>query len=406
MTQKISNPLSLCKFLKFFILLISSAAVLIFLSLSCSKNPADLDDENGELSAEDSAAIADGFIPIYSFHDLCKIGKDHDLPLHGRYILIHDIDVPKNSWRTFEPIGNGSRVFNGEFDGRGRTIKKVYIRSPDSSAVGLFGFIDGAKIHRLHIEADSIIGGIHTGGEEINVGGIAGMARNSVIDRCSFKGTVRGRHWVGGIAGTAFASHITRCISKGTVLSDTDALGSVGGAAGGLIGSLTDSSKTALSYSSANVRGGHNTGGLVGHNEKSAITQSYSTGSVSGGKSYAGGLVGNIYDGTVAECYSTGKVSYIPPPGEAGGLVGRVSSRTKIAGSYWDTSSSQMAASAGTAVKDTTIIDIDGEPKDTTVIIGEQGRNSSLMTQKKTYVGWDFDKVWNIDEGNSTPYFR
>ncbi|MDR2728258.1 MAG: hypothetical protein LBB56_03935, partial [Chitinispirillales bacterium] len=159
------------------------------MSLSCSKNPADIEDDK-EISAEDSAAIADGFIPIYSFHDLCKIGKDEDLPLNGRYILVHDIDMPKNNWRTFEPIGSGSRVFNGEFDGRGRTIGKVYIRTPDSAAAGLFGVIEGAKIHRLNIEADSIIGGTNAWGGEVNVGGVVGKARNSVIDSCSFKGTV------------------------------------------------------------------------------------------------------------------------------------------------------------------------------------------------------------------------
>ena len=28
------------------------------------------------------------------------------------------------------------------------------------------------------------------------------------------------------------------------------------------------------------------------------------------------------------------------------------------------------------------------------------------MKKKETYVGWDFDEIWDIDEGVGTPYFR
>jgi hypothetical protein len=28
------------------------------------------------------------------------------------------------------------------------------------------------------------------------------------------------------------------------------------------------------------------------------------------------------------------------------------------------------------------------------------------MKQQETYVGWDFDEIWDIDEGVGTPYFR
>ena len=28
------------------------------------------------------------------------------------------------------------------------------------------------------------------------------------------------------------------------------------------------------------------------------------------------------------------------------------------------------------------------------------------MTKQETYVGWDFDEIWDIDEGVGTPYFR
>ena len=28
------------------------------------------------------------------------------------------------------------------------------------------------------------------------------------------------------------------------------------------------------------------------------------------------------------------------------------------------------------------------------------------MKNQETYVGWDFDEIWDIDEGVGTPYFR
>ena len=28
------------------------------------------------------------------------------------------------------------------------------------------------------------------------------------------------------------------------------------------------------------------------------------------------------------------------------------------------------------------------------------------MKKQETYVGWDFDEIWDIDEGVGTPYFR
>jgi len=441
MTQKTSLPLSVRVFFKFSLLLIFAASILTLSSLSCSNNPADNDKDP---NVSDSAAIADsldileavaaGFIPIYTFQELCEIGKADDLPLDGRYMLMNDIDASPsrslNNRRGFEPIGmrtyqeNGvysdNRNFTGEFDGRGRTIKNLYISRSDSAIVGMFGVISkGAKIRRLHIEADSIIG-------RTDVGGIVGRAENALIDSCSFKGDVKGRYWVGGIAGTAVTSTITRCISNGTVFSDTILV--FGGAAGGLVGEL-NSSLMERSYSAADITGYYNVGGLAGHNYKSEITLSYAAGSVNGVRdSYIGGLAGNVYDGIVNQCYSTGKIIWVSSgKAEAGGLIGRVSRHSTVTDSYWDTSSSQISVSWGTVSIDTAImvggepkdttITVDGEPRDTTITVGGELRDTTIiirgeigidtprMMQQKTYVGWDFNTIWNIDEGKSTPYF-
>ncbi|MDR0307159.1 MAG: hypothetical protein LBI42_10025 [Chitinispirillales bacterium] len=414
MTQKLLSRFSI----KHSLLLIFAATVLISLSLSslsCSKNPADPDD----IHDNDSTEIPEGFIPISSFEELCKIGKDPKYPLDSSYILIRDIDASPsrsmNSRKGFEPIGMKNK-FTGVFDGAGHSIRNLYINWPDSATVGMFGYIYDAQISRLHIAADTVRG-------KEDVGGIVGCAERSFIDSCSFTGIVTGRKWVGGIAGIAEASKITRCISGGIVFSDTV----FGGSAGGLIGMIDNQTIVAFSYSDASVIGNHNAGGLVGysHNE-SAIRQSYSTGSVNGGKGYTGGLLGFVFRGIVEECYSTGEVIW-NPPGQAGGLIGRAdtSGSTKnnsvIDRCYWDISSSGISNSGGGAAKDTTIlvardttITAGGVTIDTTVSVsidttlytGEQGRESKFMKIRQTYEGWDFDNVWRIDSAKTTPYFR
>ena len=425
MTQKISDKFSIGKFLNFSLLLILTAAVLTSLSLSCQKNPFNLgdDDDDREVINLDSLARANDFIPISTFHELCRIGKDKDLPLDTNYMLIKNINVSKNDWRLFDPIGTRINPFTGVFDGYGHTVKKVHIRRVDSTDVGFFGFTEGAVIKRLHIEADSILGGTNVVAAETNVGGIVGMARNTIIDSCSFSGRVIGKQWVGGIVGTAFGTGITRSISEGIVRSD-----GVGGAAGGLVGSLTDGSIVSLSFSKTDVvgTGFHNTGGLVGDNYISEIDRSYSIGSVSGGIGFTGGLLGHVHDGHIWHSYSTGKVNW-KEPGEAGGLIGRVSRNSTVTGSYWDTLTSRISISMGTVLVDTAIIVggelrdttliVNGEPVDTTIIVGgelrdttivlrgEVGLDTQRMMQKRTYAGWDFNTIWNIEEGKSTPYF-
>jgi len=409
MVQEISlsSPLSISKFFKTIFLLILTASVLILFNLSCSKNPADSNGGKDDKDAIDldSLAYARNFIPISTYHELSQIGIAKNLPLDTNYMLTSDIDASPSKRLKFEPIGSRTNVFTGEFDGYGHTVKNLYIRLPDNADVGLFGFVDGAKIYRLHVEADSIAGGMNLNIGEVNVGGIVGFAQNSLIDSCSFKGVVKGKHWAGGIAGTAFSTMISRSISKGTVLSVTDNIGSIGGTAGGIAGALENGAIVDRSYSSADVTGGHNTGGLVGHSDRGVISYSYSTGSVSGGVGLTGGLLGSVHYGTVTESYSTGKVSWTPTlQSNAGGLIGRIN-QSAIVRSYWDITRSLMDESGGR--RDTAIvIDTDGAPRDTVISIGEQGRDSTRMLQRDTYTGWDFIDTWVIDEKKSTPYFR
>jgi hypothetical protein len=54
-----------------------------------------------------------------------------------------------------------------------------------------------------------------------------------------------------------------------------------------------------------------------------------------------------------------------------------------VTASYWDTETSGLTTSAGGT-----------------------GRTTAEMKQQSTFVDWDFDTVWQIDEGETYPYLR
>ena len=179
--------------------------------------------------------------------------------LSYHYVLGNNIDASDtanwNDGAGFEPVGNYHYSFTGSFDGRGFKITDLYINSPDTLRVGLFGYV----------------------GE----GGVVGNVGLENVD-------VTGKDEVGGLVGQNF----------GTV-SKSYSTGSVSGhfAVGGLVGS-NRGGKVSNCFSRASVSGHRQVGGLVGQNFGGTVSKSYSTGSVSGSWQ-VGGLAGasTVYSG-------------------------------------------------------------------------------------------------------------
>nr|NIP53379.1 hypothetical protein [Phycisphaerae bacterium]NIS52357.1 hypothetical protein [Phycisphaerae bacterium]NIU57562.1 hypothetical protein [Phycisphaerae bacterium]NIW94060.1 hypothetical protein [Phycisphaerae bacterium] len=92
------------------------------------------------------------------------------------------------------------------------------------------------------------------------------------------------------------------------------------------------------------------------------------------GGSKQGNLVGDADGSYVDRCYSCGY-------GKA--LIGFNWANPVITNSYWDNDNGASSSRYG------------GTPKST-----------AEMLQQTTFVDWDFDKVWDIDEGQSYPYFK
>ena len=129
-----------------------------------------------------------------------------------------------------------------------------------------------------------------------------------------------------------------------------------GGLAGSNVGVITASYATGTLSSNASSGGNSLTGGLVGYNGiAGTVRASFADVAVSNRHSarrsaIAGGLVG-LNEGSIQASYATGAVSVhgTTRRTRAGGLVGSQLRNGRVTNSYWDTTTSGLASSAGGA---------------------------------------------------------
>jgi len=229
---------------------------------------------------------------------------------------------------------------------------------------GLVGMTYGAKI------LDSYASGSVYGGEF--AGGLVG-AHSGVIENCHSSGLVFGGSHSGGIAGrNSIFGSIKKCYSTCDISGDDQVGGITGENADGGISS---------SYSKGQVAGDEQVGGIAGKNAGGGISNSYSRGRVMGDLE-VGGVVGTnghrFGYGSIINCYSTSEVSgrY-----DVGGLVGGIGGT--VTDSFWDVNTSGLSRSAG----------------------GE-GKTTSEMQERFTFIYWDLVNVWDIGENQTYPYLR
>ena len=213
--------------------------------------------------------------------------------LDSHFIQTADINLgvePYNTGAGWEPIGNDWYQFTGTFDGNGKIISKLTIKST-GRYVGLFGFTNGSHIKNVKLEDVNVTG-------DYQVGGLVGDNKDGEITNSYATGAVTG------------------------IGDDEVDVVDVGGLVGYNEGVITNSYATGA----VTGTGGDEVyvGGLVGYND-GAITNSYATGAVTG-----------IGDDVVG----------------AGGLVG-INDQGAITASFWDTETSGMKSSAGEEGKTT-----------------------------------------------------
>lgn len=171
-----------------------------------------------------------------------------------------DSEVEEVSW---QPIGTSNTQFKGVFDGRDHTISGLYINS-NKTHLGLFGYINDAKIQNLAVEGSVKYTGTawssYVSGVAAYVAGtceLEGLTSNVALDNPSDN--------TGGIAAyISGASKISRCINHGVIHSDDSYVG-------GILG-RGNSSDAVISncYVTADIKGKYDTGAIVGRFSTSA----------------------------------------------------------------------------------------------------------------------------------------
>ncbi len=214
--------------------------------------------------------------------------------------MLNDIDCENgnnkdNFSKTFIPIGNSSKSFQGTFDGNNNIITGLYINQTAYYA-GLFGYVSKAKIKDLTMQNCKVVStGRYTGN-------FVGRANNFSISNCGAEETeVSGTAGnVGGIVGYSGSTTITNCYNTGSV-SGYEYY--VGGIVGYVDGTRTTTTITNC-YNTGSVSGSSTVGGIVGYVfMRTTITNCYNTGSVSGDQ-YLGGIMGSVNGKvTIMNCY-------------------------------------------------------------------------------------------------------
>jgi filamentous hemagglutinin family protein len=382
------------------------------------------------------------------------------------YKLNRDVSLSGVTWTPIGSlsspfIGN----FNGD-SGSNRTISNLSITGSSNSSLGLFGYTQGASISNLFLSNISIsssgdyigglvgkadntqISGSHTSGTVTSrggglVGGLVGYAYNNTQITDSYSAaTVSGYNAIGGLVGYAKDSDISNSYATGSVtgadvqvggliglaeytttghtLTRNYATGNVSGktGTGGLIGSLYGNDTytathvtVSQSYATGNITdiGGEASAGLIGEvwNVKAAINDVYATGNVSGADATNhGGLIAYLNtNSTVSNSYSTGSVKKTDNSANGGGLIGynEDSTNANVTNSYWDTTTSGLATSAGGTSKTTAELKNFGTFSgwNNLVVDGSQNNVYPQLRWSKTGLSAG-TSVWVIGKGNVT----
>lgn len=297
-------------------------------------------------------------IGITTVTELALIGNDGAYPLDGDYELLNNLDLdvaPYNTGTGWPGIGgvfNGGSEFEGTFNGNYFTISNMFIdRAVDG--YGLFRAVrtksaSVATVSNLRVDdANLTVAGFS--GVMYGQGGTTAAHPEPVFTNCYVSGSITGAGTflqTGGFTGNTSATHI-RCAAEVTLDRNGRPFGNLGGFAGTNDGIYTDC---------------------------------YATGGITGATSLniAAGGFGASLNGTHTNCYVTGLNDVVDQPQDCGGFLGDGGTTSDC---FWDT--------------EVTTQDTD--------YAGATGKTTAQMYAQATFTNWDFDDVWEIDEGSDYP---
>ncbi len=337
--------------------------------------------------------------------------------LGAHYELTNDIDCQEaeewNDGQGFQPIGQaGEFPFVGHLDGKGFTVSNLSIQDQEGYG-GLFGRLNyPAQIINLKIEQ------FFLDNQGPHAGILAAVARGEsqanivIVDNVSVGGQINITHEtsgsVGGLIGEIRDASITN--SQAQIAIEANYQNGQGPSRiGGLIGQ-THRSVVRNCSAHGQILGRTNVGGLIGRAETDGdIQENYASVEVTG-RSMLGGFVGDTRttSGTINNNYSTGTVSGCPEEGrDIGGFVGQSNQWIRYSyssGAVYGANSRGFIGSKPTNRTDPV--------RDSYYDINTSGRSGTNMEAKglttpemqiqESFVDWDFENIWQIEEGYPT----
>lgn len=233
--------------------------------------------------------------------------------------------------------------FTGKFDGKKHTIKGLWISLSSIDNVGLFANIQGSSDNKRASVSNLFVNISKKGITGGNrVGGICGNLSYGNIENCMVTGDISGGGSVGGIVGRNSDNYY-----NSSIISQCASSGNIianSGSVGGILAYQNGACSIENCYSIANVK-----------TEGSYYSEAYGIG------------------GSAENCYFAGTIS-----GANINYVYPIGSNTN---SYYDSEKTKISGKSGALT-------------------------TKEMKQQASFQGWDFDKIWTIQEGVDYPKLR
>lgn len=275
--------------------------------------------------------VIDGTYHIYNADGLKVWASNADV-LNKSVILEKDIDLTGVKWTSVGSDMNTGTGYAGDFDGNGKFIYNLVVKS-DASNVGFFGGLaEKAKVHNVKFANAQVTA---TSGAAY-AGVIAGSSMGK-IESCNVRSSQVAGHYAGAIVGNN-SVQVNGCNALDVQVTATYAAGGIAGVNYGKIEYCTLSGHSTIVANGSSPRAG----GIVGETaEQSGVTTSgrLLKCAVDGAiisATWAGGIAGENSFGIVAQCVAN-DVTVIHQASNAssylGGVVG-YNTRGDVVASY------------------------------------------------------------------------
>ena len=342
-------------------------------------------------------------------------------------------------------LNDASTMYAGLFGYNKGTIKNLSVVDANISATslsqyayagGISGYNEGTISNCYN--AGSIGAILAYAGQSAYSGGISGYNYRGIINDCDNVFTISCDSFSGGITGYNYYGMISNCKNSGTVSGGSVSGGIVGEDEGGTVidcynaGNVSAPTSSSLPttyaggitgcsdgniYNCYNVGGvsGHNSGGIAGYNYHviikvygGTIINCYNTGTVIG-ESYSGGVAGLNMNGLIENSYNTGTITgKFYSGGIAGYTSGTVNScynigAVSVTGTLYD----YFGGIAGYNDKGSisSCYYLNNVSSGLGYGLGDATScTSDEMKNRETFVGFDFESIWEIDNFHDYHY--